>query len=250
MNKPRAAALVAAIVLMSPPLIAGDTTAADERFHGLAERIKRIEITPELRARAQAIADEAKSEVFRAQVQQQQDSLARQSGIEPMSDKDREAFLREEDRVFVFISSSVPLSTLRAYAIDLERIPGSVMVLRGFVGGSEKLKPTVQLIADVLRTNPNCKPADCKMRGVNVVVDPFQFRRFGVDRVPAIVFAPGSGLGQYCDENTPANLRDTRHGPMIIGGTSLRYALAEINRHASHPSLEQIMSVLERPSDE
>lgn len=125
-----------------------------------------------------------------------QDEKTEQSGILPPG-----------GRIYIFVSSSIPLNTLRNYAADMERLSdsGVVMVLRGFVGGAGGIGPTANLAGEVLKTNPTCEltSGDCSLRNIPFIVDPMLFRQFGINQVPAIVFAPAEnqdeGLTAYGD---------------------------------------------------
>ena len=99
-------------------------------------------------------------------------------------------------RIYIFVSSSMPLNTLRNYATDMERLGDQAvaMVLRGFVGGAGRIGPTARLAGEVLKTRPACDLAsgDCSLRNLPFLVDPMLFRQFGITQVPAVVFAPAA----------------------------------------------------------
>jgi len=61
-------------------------------------------------------------------------------------------------RLYLFVSSSVPQTTLRNYAAMLERVGGGQIsvVLRGFVGGMKKIRPTMEFIGGILKKDPAC----------------------------------------------------------------------------------------------
>lgn len=93
------------------------------------------------------------------------------------------------DKIYLFISSSMPIETLRNYARDIEEIKDQevVMVLRGFVGGMKKIMPTRDFVLNVLKKDPDCSGKECEAYNVNIVVDPLLFQRFGVEVVPTLV---------------------------------------------------------------
>src|SRR3546814_14823474 len=53
----------------------------------------------------------------------------------------------------LFVSSSMPISTLRNYAVQLEKVRG-VMAFRGVPGGLRKMGPMAKLTAQILRLDP------------------------------------------------------------------------------------------------
>src|SRR3546814_66180 len=63
----------------------------------------------------------------------------------------------------LFVSSSMPISTLRNYAVQLERVHG-VMAFRGVPGGLRKMGPMAKVTAQILRLDPGCEGPNCVMR--------------------------------------------------------------------------------------
>ncbi len=133
-----------------------------------------------------------------------------------------------EDRLIVFVSSSVPLTTLRNYARDLQKVHG-LMVFRGMLGGMRTIAPTLNLIANILRMNPACEGQHCAMRSTAVVIDPILFREHAVSRVPAAVFVEDMALAPYCeriDEQVPPQ----RPKHIVVGDVSLKSLAEELQR--------------------
>src|SRR3546814_1496084 len=60
----------------------------------------------------------------------------------------------------LFVSSSMPISTLRNYAVQLERVHG-VMAFRGVPGGLRKMGPMAKVTAQILRLDPGCEGPNC-----------------------------------------------------------------------------------------
>jgi hypothetical protein len=52
--------------------------------------------------------------------------------------------LGSDERIYLFISSSLPLQTVRNYAASVARLgdPNIIMVMRGFIEGMTKIQPT------------------------------------------------------------------------------------------------------------
>ena len=97
--------------------------------------------------------------------------------------------------VLLFTSLSVPAASWRQWAGDAARI-GAPLVLRG-VGG-DGLRATVRRIGDRLGGAE-----------AGVAIDPRLFRLFGIERVPAVVVAPGGA--PPCKQ--PRLCRRSRAGP-------------------------------------
>ena len=101
--------------------------------------------------------------------------------------------LPRDERVYIFISSSMPKQTLRNYVRDVAKLgdPNVKLVMRGLVGGMKYIKPTLRFVGSLLVKDEECDPQKrkCERFGAGVEIDPLLFRRYGIDRVPAIVFA-------------------------------------------------------------
>jgi len=125
----------------------------------------------------------------------------------------------------VFVSSSMPVATLRSYAAQLERV-GGVLAFRGMPGGLTRVTPMARLSAEILRIDPGCSGPACVMRGVQLIVDPIVFRQHGITRVPALGMIPGDPTQPYCerDDDSP------REGIIVFGDASLSGLLEEYAR--------------------
>ncbi|MDR2856555.1 MAG: conjugal transfer protein TrbC [Novosphingobium sp.] len=124
----------------------------------------------------------------------------------------------------LFASSSMPLTTLRTYAAQLERAHG-VIAFRGMPGGMRKVEPMAKLTAQVLRLDPGCEGPACAMRDVQVIVDPLVFRQHGVTRVPALAMIPGDPTQPYCerDDESP-RAAHVVYGDAALSGLFEEYA--------------------------
>jgi hypothetical protein len=72
--------------------------------------------------------------------------------------------LPADERIYIFISKSVPRETLRSYiqAVDRLRDPNVVVVLRGFVDGMKMFGPTLEFIRELLVKDPGCDVSKSK----------------------------------------------------------------------------------------
>jgi len=131
--------------------------------------------------------------------------------------------LRAGEKIYILVSSSVPLDTLRNYARDMDKLgePGMYMVLRGFIGGGEKIRPTLKFIRKVVLKDKDCSGLNCKAYAVRMDIDPRIFRKYGVDVVPAIVYESEKGDGY-----------------LLYGDMSLEGALLKINKQAKSVALD------------
>lgn len=159
---------------------------------------------------------------------------------------ERKGKLTESERVYIFVSSSMPLQTVRNYAASVARLgdPRIVMVMRGFVGGMKKIQPTIHFVADALKKDALCSPAEseCAMLPANLVVDPLLYRRYVIERVPSVVFAKGvkaenPGLSEGDIKNT-----DVTNSYTIYGDASLEYILQTIGNESGSSSLKDLLA--------
>lgn len=134
--------------------------------------------------------------------------------------------LPRDERVYIFISSSMPKQTLRNYVRDVAKLgdPNVKLVMRGLVGGMKYIKPTLRFVGSLLVKDEKCDPQKrkCERFGVGVEIDPLLFRRYGIDRVPAIVFA------------RKVNVVD----PQMSGGLERNMAVAEFHVFHGDMALE------------
>jgi type-F conjugative transfer system pilin assembly protein TrbC len=145
----------------------------------------------------------------------------------------KRARLQDDERIYVFISSSMPMETIRNYAASAGQYNDPkkvVLVMRGFIGGMQKIGPTTSFVADVLKRSATCNLAageQCDMVNTNVLIDPILFRRYGIREVPATVYAKGVRVN--LPEQSEGN-DDVVIGSFAVayGDASLEYNLSKI----------------------
>jgi type-F conjugative transfer system pilin assembly protein TrbC len=156
--------------------------------------------------------------------------------------------LGSDERIYVFISSAMPLQTVRNYAASVARLgdPNVTLVMRGFVEGMTKIQPTIRFIGSVLQRDQLCRQeaGECEMLAANMAVDPLLFRRFGIDQVPAVVYAQGikaqdSGLSEGDTKNTTIMESHT-----VFGDARLEYLLEQIRKETGSRSLAALLDAL------
>lgn len=134
----------------------------------------------------------------------------------------------------LFVSSSMPVATLRTYAGQLERV-GGVFAFRGMPGGLRKVAPMAKLSAEILRVDSGCNGPACTMRNVQLIVDPILFRTSGVTRVPALVMVHGDPTIPYCerDDQDGVAVGAVTGRPIVYGDAALSGLLDEQARLGS-----------------
>jgi type-F conjugative transfer system pilin assembly protein TrbC len=153
--------------------------------------------------------------------------------------------LSPQERIYLFISSSVPATTLRHYvqAIDSFGEPNIKVVMRGFVGGAKFVKPTMAFLKEILFIDPECDPTreGCHTYGVEVIIDPLLFGRYRVEKVPAFVYVPSiSSSDSQMSEGLESNKISNNY--LVYGDMSIEYALRLFSRERKSPGLESLLT--------
>jgi type-F conjugative transfer system pilin assembly protein TrbC len=151
------------------------------------------------------------------------------------------------ERIYLFVSSSVPIQTLCNYARDLDRLkdPNVFMVMQGFVGGMKYLKPTLAFVREVIAPDAVCNDrATCKSRRVAIKIDPILFRRYGIDRVPAIVYVPDVRItDSSLSEGMAENVKTGEHYT-LYGDASLEHVLEVFQKESKSRSIALLIESL------
>ena len=211
---------------------------------------------PEAEEAARKIAQTYHSEKYQAKLKRETQRLkallfthAKAKDL-TTSNPDQKTFLMPDERIYVFISSSIPLSTLRNYAADLDKLrdPNITMVLRGFVDGMRYIKPTIRFISRILAKDPTCDvfTTTCELYHVNVEIDPMLFSRYRVAAVPAILYARGvNSMDPEQSEGLKENT-SVSDAYLVSGDVSLEYALEKIRKASGNSELQTILKQLRR----
>ena len=144
----------------------------------------------------------------------------------------------------LFVSSSLPITTLRNYAGQLERAHG-VLAFRGMPGGLTKVGPMAKLSAEILRLDPGCEGPACAMRNVQLIIDPILFRQHGVARVPALGMLPGDPTQPYC-EREEEGLASAKAAHLVYGDAALTGMFEAYARLGGKEEVRDAQTRLER----
>ena len=188
-----------------------------------------------------------KSDEFRRKVENAGKKINRDVFLRPEASRSRkkvhgrESLLREDERVYVFVSSGMPLDTVRAYVRDASRLKSKnvIFVLRGGVKGLRFIRPTVEWVYSVIIKDPECLNSGkrCRVYPVRFQIDPFLFRRFGIDEVPAVVYVRGVIPRVGYSEGLP----ETEMGKAFVsyGDVSFFYHLFVLGRASGNERLKE-----------
>ncbi|MEM3580399.1 MAG: type-F conjugative transfer system pilin assembly protein TrbC [Candidatus Bathyarchaeia archaeon] len=194
---------VVAILLFSVSLLFAQDKSLEQDIENVKKKAKEINV-PELK-RNQEMQQEAKkayeysqSPEFKARVEKFKRDLNILLGreISPVeryySDyRPKTGRLSDDERIYIFISSSMPEQTIRNYVREACHTGNNTyLILRGGIGGIRKLMPTVLWANEMLKKNPLCE-GQCETYPVKILIDPFLFRKYSITRVPAVVYVRG-----------------------------------------------------------
>ena len=189
-------------------------------------------------------------EITRLKKQVFPDAMTQANNAASSAKAGENAFLLPDERIYLFISSSMPVSTLRNYAADLDKLndPHISMVMRGFVNGMHYIKPTIHFIQKILVKNLTCDTSNqkCDLFHATVNVDPLLYSRYGIERVPAILYVRGL---HSVDPGESEGLKDNvtvSDVYMVSGDVSPEYALDTIRKASKSSQVEGILKELRR----
>ncbi len=205
--------------------------------------------SPAYQAKIAAETERIKREMFHEQLK---DLPVERGGLKQEGTKEEKSIaaptrLKDDERIYIFISSSMPLETIRNYAAAVSRMNDPkkiVLVMRGFIGGMQKIGPTTSFIADVLKEKASCDLTvgeQCAMVNANVLVDPILFRRYGITQVPATVYARGVRVN--IPDQSEGN-EDVSVGSFwtVYGDAALEFNLEKIRQVSGSESLKRLAS--------
>ena len=119
--------------------------------------------------------------------------------------------------IYVFVSSSMPIETIRNYIKQTEPIKRqTVFLLRGFVGGVKKFRPTWNYVMEILcgTSNPSeLESSDCLEAFIDI--NPILFDEFGIDTVPAVMVRESGAAGECGVEGTGTWYRSSGDAPLL-----------------------------------
>lgn len=143
--------------------------------------------------------------------------------------------LDSDEKLYILMSSSVPLSIWRRYARALE-VNGlnrnGVFVLRGCINGCSYIKPTIEFLKKVYSENAK----------VEVQIDPLIFRRFNVKAVPCFVYVKGDVLqGKDLSAGLEGNLKVKGSHAISCGDWSFEHHMKELCKKTNSEGLCKIV---------
>jgi type-F conjugative transfer system pilin assembly protein TrbC len=209
--------------------VSGNITISND----MAEKAKQLGYTfdkkkPEIEQWKESMSYEDGSVVF---------NQAKKVTNKPKSSK---VILAEDERIYIFISSSIPKETLVEYAKAIDTFGlgnNMIMVMRGCIGGCEKIKPTIKYITNIITDGGEVK----KGLKAQVWIDPLLFRKYGINKAPVFVYAKNvrtekNELSEGLDSNLKAQ-------PIVYiseGDWDIEHHLKILYQKSKSPSLQKL----------
>ncbi len=225
----------------------------NENIKRMAEKASKINMTPEMLERVESLVKHIESDQYRDEMKGMRAAAESVVDIDgnPLVTENMKKKMKPQsitgDRLYVFISSSVPKRTLRNYVRDIAKLKNAVLVLRGFVGGASHVKPTARFVIDILKKEEHCEAAECDMWNVEVQIDPILFKRYNIQRVPAVAFAEDIHFDGYCRVKEE-DLNKQIHDLVVYGDAALSYVINYMYEETGQSGLNILAQRLEPKS--
>ena len=143
--------------------------------------------------------------------------------------KEQAGSLEAGEKIFLFISSSVPDETVHAYLSALDRAgePHLSLVMRGLVGGMARARARKDqsYFGRILKKQLDCPRTQtpCERYKVAIRLKPSLFTRYGITKVPAVIY------------------EHEKNSFLIQGDPGLDYLLEKINREVKSKGLASLI---------
>ena len=158
--------------------------------------------------------------------------------------------LGANERIYIFLSSSIPTETLRRYTSAVGALGDRNVrfVMRGFIGGARYVKPTLRFVKDLLLEDPGCDPvkSTCRTYDTAVIIDPVLFEHYHITRVPAFVYATVSGLKDpEKSEGLESNIT-IRAFHTVYGDVNFEYVLEAFEKETHSAGVSALLAGLRK----
>jgi type-F conjugative transfer system pilin assembly protein TrbC len=190
-----------------------------------AEETANLFHSPEFQERVQCEQQQLEKEVFAGYTKPWKKKIRQKTAEQ----KGVTGSLAAGEKVFLFISSSVPDETVHAYIADFDRAgdPNLSLVMRGFVGGMARAraKKGQSYFGRILKKELDCPRTQtpCERYQVAIRLKPSLFTKYGITKVPAVIY------------------EHDKNSFLIQGDAGLDYLLEKINREAKSTGLTSLI---------
>jgi len=226
-----------------PAQAADDTSPSREQIWALLEKVKkdtdRMSLptnshnTAGMKAAQDAFA-RYQAEPWQQRIEAKKQQLSQRHlgpGEEILPTDKQRPTLSPQEKLYLFLSSSVPITTINTY---LATIAGSgseiVPVMFGFIGGLSQAKTQGKFFAAILQKDASCRDQPqqrCPRLTLTIKIEPLLFKRYGITRVPALVYDRGGDV------------------VIVEGDAGLTGLLARIGKEVKSPGLAGLIKTIQ-----
>ncbi len=157
-------------------------------------------------------------------------------------------FLSDDERLYIFMSSSVPENIWIEYARQIDKyslFTDAKIYLRGCISGCRYIKPTLEFIRKILTENGKNE----KGLIVDVMIDPFLFRLYQIDAVPCFVYAKNVQIiDPSMSEALSQNLKTAPTFYKSCGSYSFDYHIKKLYEKSKSLSLKKLYKKITKNS--
>ena len=135
----------------------------------------------------------------------------------------------ETEKVYLFLSSSIPEASFQGYMASLEGVPEILPVMKGMVGGlgKEHKEERAQWWSKVLQKDTTCEKTPekpCELIKPAISIKAALFKQYSITEVPALVYDRGDGIFH------------------IQGDVGIVTLLEKVNKEAKSPGLTAVIT--------
>ncbi len=221
------------------------------------------EISPEIGTLIEKEAGRVSERFYSEEIQEGVRKYSEDIKAEFMSGSERKKVVPQpfdfnSERIYIFVSSSMPESLLRSLISDVSELenPGISFILRGMVGND--MKKTVGFVRKLFFADPECIPIEgkdnCKTYNVGFEINPPLFSEFGVSAVPCFVYeksrSGGDGMQEVFSryDNKCKGCSRGLSGPSdtyrVSGAADFGYILERLYKISESPPLLSLLNRL------
>lgn len=161
--------------------------------------------------------------------------------LEPEKKEKKKVSMAKDEKLYILMSSSVPVSVWKTYAKAIDEYglsESAFLVLRGCIGGCTYIKPTLNFIQKVIA------PSEKEQIKTQVHIDPLIFRRFNIQRVPCFVYVKGDELiNPEFSAGFEENLKNRGKHAVSCGDWAFEYHAKELCKKTGSPALCKISNL-------
>ena len=153
-----------------------------------------------------------------------------------------EQSLGQGSYLYIFVSSSMPENTIRAYVQDIALLQehNIIIAFRGIVGNPPKIKETAKYIKMICQNDPDCR-GKCRRYKAKFAIDPILFENYKITEAPTFVY---DRHAEKTDMGRKKKIKNESEYFKLTGDVSIEYALEIFRRETKEKELEKLLSKL------